>query len=105
MLLILVEVSVKVAYQSTTLQSYLHAIYSDGSICERGRSVHDTTELPPCYLFWWIYLMLLIVVEVYVKMACQSTTATHCSHRANSMLLTPVEIQTAGTELSPWKYL
>ena len=53
MLLILVEVSVKVevqtagtelspwkylvACQSMTPQSYLHATYSDGSICESGR--------------------------------------------------------------------
>ena len=37
---------------------------------------------------------------ISVKVACQSTTATDCSHRANSMLLILVEVQTAGTDLS-----
>ena len=35
--------------------------------------------------------MLLILVEVFVKVACQSTTATYCSHRATFMLLILVE--------------
>ena len=56
--------------------------------------------------------MLLILVEVSVKVACQSTTATDCKHRAITMLLILVEVsvkvawqstraKTAGTELSP----
>ena len=60
MLLILVEVSVKVACRSTTArlqpQSYHNATYSGESMCESGLSVHDATQLPPCYLFWWKYL-------------------------------------------------
>ena len=52
MLLILVEVSVKVACQSTTAtnwqaQSYHHATYSGGSICESGLSVHCINRLQP----------------------------------------------------------
>ena len=65
--------------------------------------------------------MLLILVEVSVTVACQTTTATYCSHRAITMLIILVEVsvkvacrstraKTAGTELSPcylfwWKYL
>ena len=36
--------------------------------------------------------MLLILVEVPVKVACLSTTATDCSHRAISILLILVEV-------------
>ena len=54
MILILVEVSVKVACWSTTSTDCNHRANS----------------------------MLLILVEVSVKVTCQSTTATDCSHRA-----------------------
>ena len=85
----------------------------------------EGTELSPCYLFWWKYLwkwqteLLLLLSEVFVKVPCQSTTATDWRHRAISMLLILMEVlvklaqrqsQTEGTELSPcylswWKYL
>ena len=51
--------------------------------------------------------MLLILVEVSVKVTCQSTTATDCCHRATSMVLILVEVsvkvqsQPAATELPP----
>ena len=81
MLIILVEVSMEVACQSTTATACRH--------------------------------MLLILVEVSVKVACRSTTATECSHRAITMpfILAEVSVKvacrstrakTAGTELSPY---
>ena len=36
-------------------------------------------------------MLLIFLVEVSVKVACQSTTGTYCSHRATSMLLILVE--------------
>ena len=41
-------------------------------------------------------MMLLTLVEVSVKVACRSTTATDCSHRAITMLLIPVEVSESG---------
>ena len=64
-------------------QSYLHATYSGGSICESGLSVHDSHRA---------ITMLLILVEVSVKVACRSTTATDCGHRAITMPLILVEV-------------
>ena len=79
MLLILVEVSVKVACRSTTgrhrLQHrYFHQnkLHGDGSVAAVTISYNDTdcsTEL-------------LILVEVSVNVAYRSMTATDCSHRA-----------------------
>ena len=63
MLLILVEVSVKVARQSTTATDCSHRATS----------------------------MLHILVEVSIEVARRSTTAKDCSHRATSMLLILVE--------------
>ena len=48
-------------------QSYLHATYSDGSIC--GLLVHTVTDYSHRAI-----TMLLILVEVSVNVACQSTT-------------------------------
>ena len=44
--------------------------------------------------------MLLVLVEVSVKVACKFMTATDCSHRATSMLLLLVEVQTTLMEVS-----
>ena len=95
MLLILVEVSLKVAYRSTIATDCSHTAI-------------DTS-------------ILLILVEVSVKVSCRSMTATDCGHRAIMMLLILVEVsvkvavgpqqpQIASTGLSPcylfwWKYL
>ena len=121
MLLILVEVSTYSGksvcesglsfHSSHSLQSqnYLHATYSGGSICESGLSVHDSHSLQSQnYLHATYYggsicesglsvnnshrLQLLILVEVSVKVTCQSTTVTACSHRTTSMLLIMVEV-------------
>ena len=54
-------------------QSHHHATYSGGSICVSGLSVQEDTECST---------ELLILVDVPVKVACRSTTATDCSHRA-----------------------
>ena len=48
-------------------QSYLHATCSGGSICVSGLSVQEDTDCST---------ELLILVEVSVKVACRSTTAT-----------------------------
>ena len=81
MLLISVEVSVKVACLVQDIpqtceglvgpQSYLHATYAGGSICECGLSVHSVTDCSHRAI-----TMQLTVVEVLVKVACQSTTVT-----------------------------
>ena len=61
MLLILVEVSVKMAQLSIRNshrlqpQSYFHAIYSGGSICESGLSVHNCHRLQPQSYFHATY--------------------------------------------------
>ena len=126
MLLILMEASVKVACRSTTAtdcshrlqpQSYHHATYSGGSICESGLSVQESQDCRHRAI-----TILLILVEVSVKVACRSTTATDCKHKAITMLPILVEVsvkllilvevpvkvawwstraKTAGTELSP----
>ena len=68
-------------------QRYFHATYSGGSICESGSSVHDSNRLQlQCYF------MLLILMEVSVKVACRSTTATDCRHRAITMQLILVQV-------------
>ena len=68
-------------------QSYLHATYSGKSICVGGFSVHTVTDCSHRTI-----TMLLILVEVPVKVACQSTTVTNCSHRAITMQLIVVEV-------------
>ena len=67
MLRISVDVSVKVDCNSHRLkiQIYLHAAYSGGSSI--GLSVQEDTDCST---------ELLILVEVPLKMACRSTTAT-----------------------------
>ena len=85
------EVSVKVACQSTTATNCSHRAYPmlvevqsyhHGSICESDLSVHDSHRLQAQSI-----TMQLILVEVTVKVACRSTTATDCRHRAITMLL------------------
>ena len=96
MLLILVEVSVNVARRSTRLktQIYLHATYPGGSIFECGLSVYDSHRLKAQSYVHATYpggsirecgstdcsvrtiTVLLSLVEVYVNVACRSTTAT-----------------------------
>ena len=60
-------------------QSYHHATYSRGSICESGLSVHNSHRL-------WATTMLRILVEISEKVAYRSTIATDCSLRAINML-------------------
>ena len=48
-------------------QSYPYTTYSGGSICVSGLSVKEDTDCSTELLF---------LVEVFVKVACQSTTAT-----------------------------
>ena len=130
MWLILVEVSVKVACSSKPLYEsggqYICSLstYFGGSICVNSLSVHDSHRLKALSYLHATYLVevsvkLLILVEVSVKVACRSTTATDSRHRAITMLLPLVEVslkvacrstqlQSAATEpcyLSWWKYL
>ena len=63
-------------------QSCFHATYLSGSTCENGFSVHDSHRPQPHN-----HHLQLILVEVLVKVACRSTTATDWRHRAISMLL------------------
>ena len=53
------------------VHSYLHTTYSGGSICVSGLSVHTVT-----YCSHRAITMPLIVEEVLVKVACQSTSVT-----------------------------
>ena len=78
-------------------QSHHHATYSGGSICVSGLSVQEDTKCST---------ELLILVDVPVKVACRSTTATEPSVK---LLLVEVYVKvawrstrakTAGTELS-----
>ena len=62
---------VKVANHRLKEQSYIQAIYFGGSICVSGLSVHTVTDCSHRAI-----TMQLIVVEVLVKVACQSTTVT-----------------------------
>ena len=64
-------------------QSYLNATNSGGSICVSGLSVQEDTDCST---------ELLILVEVSVKVACRSTTATDWRHRVTSMLFISVEV-------------
>ena len=74
MLLILVEVSVKVACLSTTATDCRHR------------------AITMLLILVEVSVKLLILVEVYVKVAWRSTTATDCGHRAITMLLILVEV-------------
>ena len=75
MLLILMEVSVKVACQSTTATDCSHRASQSESINERGFSVMIGTDCSHRVMY-----LLLILVEVSVKVACRSTISTDCSH-------------------------
>ena len=80
------EVSVKVACQSMTPQSYLHATYSGGSICESGLSVHDSHRLK---------------AQSYHH-ATYSGGSTDCRHRAITM---EVSVKVACQSMMPQSYL
>ena len=54
-------------------------IEGNGHHSKSGLSVHNSHRL-------------IILVEVSVRAACQSTSAMNCSHRATSMLLILVEV-------------
>ena len=58
------------------------------SVCKSGLSVHDSHSLQAQSCLQ----MLLILMEVFVKVACQSTAATDCCHRVISMVLILVEV-------------
>ena len=82
MLVILVQVSVKVACRSTTATDCSHRaitmllILAEVSV----KVVCWSTITTDCKHS--AIIMLLILVEVSVKVACRSTTATDCGHRA-----------------------
>ena len=122
-------------------QSYHDATYSGGSICESGLSVHKLQAQSYHYATYSggslvkvarlsttvadcsnrAIMMLLILVEISVKVACWSTTTTvhrlqaQCYHHATYYLwkwtVGQRQPQTATTELSPfwqkypWKLL
>ena len=86
MLLILVEVSVKVACRSTTGRHRLQhrATYSGGSICESG--------LLTCNLLWWKYLWKWFVgpqsylhVTYFGWSICVNSLSVHDSHRLKAL--------------------